>query len=305
MISLKISAAACAALLGAGALLTAVGNPERDVSLTSAAELWADFFRDADQLGLQLSRVSVKDEVDLGNKLAARMPQINSSSSAWQPYVEAVGKRVAGYASRKDIPYTFHVIADPVENAFALPGGHIIIYEGLLQRMRSEAELAAVLGHEIAHVDARHCIERFQYEMRLRKMGLQDFSVIPAIMHILTSIHYAQYQELESDTAGLRMATAAGYDPNGITDLFMRAFVPAGQAQPGSKLEQLTRLPPSALTDYLRSHPMGEERVRRLKAWQANYERGHKGAQVYRGAENMDKRVPRAQQEFGAEFRPL
>ena len=75
-------------------------------------------------------------------------------------YVSNVGQKVAKNTERSDVTYRFHVIDSPMVNAFALPGGYIYVSRGLLSLANSEAELAAVLGHEIGHVTARHAAER-------------------------------------------------------------------------------------------------------------------------------------------------
>jgi len=301
----RLSAILVAALLATGAILTAIGNPEREVSFSSVGELWADVFRDADQFGLQLSRVSAQEEMDLGRKIAANLHRSNSSVSAWDAYVQAVGKLLVKHVRRKEIQYEFHVIDAPVQNAFAVPGGHIFIYRGLLASMESEAELAAVLGHEIAHVDSRHCIERFQYQLRLRKLGFGDLGAVLDIARIIPSMSYAQYQELEADSLGLSYVLAEGYDPRGGIDLFTRLFRNstefARKASGSTPLEVLAELAQGAAGDYFRSHPATSERIRRMAAKASQYARSHAGERVYRGVENLQRKVPRSQQEFASE----
>ncbi|MBI3208027.1 MAG: M48 family metalloprotease [Candidatus Solibacter usitatus] len=287
----RTSAIACASLLCAGALLTALGNPERQVDLESARELWAELFRDADQFGMQLSRVSAREEMDLGNRIARSIPAGSQTLQTWGPYVDAVGQRLAKHVVRKEISYTFHVISSSEQNAFALPGGHVFVHEGLLGQMRTEAELAGVLGHEIAHVDSRHCIERFQVQLRLRRIGLENLNLLADVAKKLMTIHYAKYQEFDADLLGLRLVVEAGYDPNGISDLFTRVFREYRHT-PDSALETMVRLPIDALTEYLRSHPLSADRVRRLKAAQSAYARKHDGKKVYRGGEDFPPMIP-------------
>ena len=73
-----------------------------------------------------------------------------------QNYIDQIGQRLVTVSGRNDIPYYFTVVDSPVINAFALPGGYIYVTRGILLNMNSESELAFVLGHEIAHVAARH-----------------------------------------------------------------------------------------------------------------------------------------------------
>ena len=88
-------------------------------------------------------------------------------------YVEALGKRLASYSPRQDVEYSFHVVDSKAITAFALPGGHVAVTTGMLDGfLESEAELAVILGHEMAHVDRRHCIERYQYILTLDRVEI-------------------------------------------------------------------------------------------------------------------------------------
>ena len=119
-----------------------------------------------------------------------------------------VGRSWPRDAHRK-LPYKFHYIPDPIFiNAFALPGGHVYVGAGLLELMDSEDELAAVLGHEIEHIDHYHCAERVQREQALRKIPLGGLVALPVEVF---EAGYSKDQELEADREGTRLAVEAGY----------------------------------------------------------------------------------------------
>lgn len=288
-------------VLIAGAVVTALGKPDSEPNYTNAGELWWDVVRDADGLGLQLSRVSAAEEMDAGRKMALRIVSGSTVATAWQTYVEAVGQGVAKQVGRKDIRYEFHVIDEPTVNAFALPGGQIFIFTGLLEKMQNEAELASVLGHEVGHVDARHCIERLQYELRMKRLGLKELGQITDLLRRLPEQGYAQYQELEADELGVRMSLAAGYDPGDGIALFRRLFVTGTQMKPTSPLEELASVALSTVFDYFRSHPPTPERMRRMQGLVDTERRKSTGRLVYRGTENFNRRIPMSQQQFGGE----
>jgi predicted Zn-dependent protease len=111
---------------------------------------------------------SEEDEVELGNALTASFLGASplSSDANLQRYVNRVGKWIALHTNRPDLPWTFSVIDTETINAFAMPGGSIIVSSGLVKRLGSESELAGVLSHEIAHVVMKHQIAAIQSNMK-------------------------------------------------------------------------------------------------------------------------------------------
>lgn len=149
---------------------------------------------------------------------------------AIQAYVQAVGEKLAANSHRDDLIYRFTVLDSPVINAFALPGGYIYITRGLMAYLNSEAELAAVLGHEIGHVTARHGV-RQQSAAQAANLGYTLGAVLfPSLRGAgsqnLFNIFggallsgYGREHELESDRLGAQYLARTGYDPRAMIDV--------------------------------------------------------------------------------------
>jgi predicted Zn-dependent protease len=146
---------------------------------------------------------------------------------ALNDYVQRVGRKLAQVSHRNNLIYRFTVLDSPEVNAFALPGGYIYITRGLLVYLNSEAQLAAVLGHEIGHVTARHAVRQHSAAMTTGILG----AVIAAATDIpaagdLTNVAgtalvrgYGRSHELEADRLGSEYLARAGYDPNAMLDV--------------------------------------------------------------------------------------
>lgn len=209
---------------------------------------------------------------------------------------------------RQGIRYEFHVIESPHVNAVALPGGQVFILTGMLEFLQSEAELAAILGHEISHVDLRHCVERYQYELALQRVGLQAAGRLAELGRRLIAGGYTKYQELEADAHGLRVSIEAGYAPAAGAAVFERLKRRRGDQTPpksATPVAELAQTLEQAVSSYSRSHPLSDERMRRMDALVAKNRGRLSGREFYIGAENYRQRVPRTQQEFPSERQAL
>jgi len=170
--------------------------------------------------------ISEKQELALGQKAAAEVAKTLPLMDEHDPlvrYVDSVGQKLANVSDRPKLFYRFHVVDDADINAFALPGGYIYINRGLLIHMNSEAELAAVLGHEIGHVTARHSVKQYS-KMQAYQLGTMVASIflpIPQGAGMLSDLvamavirGYGRDAELQADELSIRYITRAGYDPH-------------------------------------------------------------------------------------------
>lgn len=203
-------------------------------------------------------------EVSIGQGMAqqVRAQETVHSDTVWQAYLDEVGQRIVKVSDRNDIEYHFTVIESDQVNAFAAPGGYIYFYTGLLKKMDSEAEMAAVMAHEISHVVARHGIKRLQAAMGVQLayqlvFGDGDQSeALNAAIGIGMGLAFAGYSrenEREADRYGIIYMRDAGYDPRGAVDMFETLKELRGDHQ-ASSLELLAS-----------SHPEADERIQNAR----------------------------------------
>ena len=179
-------------------------------------------------------------EQGIGAQMYSPMKQSQGGEFILDPelesYIQGVGQRLADKARRKDeLDFQFSIINSSIPNAWALPGGKIAINRGLLTELESEAELAAVLGHEVVHADAAHSA-RAQSKGVLTQIGTvagmiivgttidnpaaRDMGMlVPQIGAQMLTTKYGRDAERESDEYGMRYMAEAGYDPVGAIEL--------------------------------------------------------------------------------------
>jgi beta-barrel assembly-enhancing protease len=205
-----------------------------------------------------------EQEIALGYQsapqMAAQMGGISRNAQA-VALVQRVGEHLVrqSVAAKSPYKFSFHVLADPkTVNAFALPGGPVFITEGLLRLLKSEAELAGVLGHEIGHVIARHSSERLAKQQLTQGLlgalvvGSGDFTTaqIGQVVGSMINMSYGREDEIESDALGIRIMAEAGYDPRGM----MRVMEVLAKASGGSRQPE-----------FMSTHPAPENRSERIK----------------------------------------
>lgn len=173
--------------------------------------------------------MSEQQELDLGRRYNQQILKENPryADEKLQAYVQQVGERVAKSSHRAQLAYQFTVVDSPDINAFALPGGYIYIHRGLLAYLSSEAELAAVLGHEVGHVTARHSV---QQQSQSTAWGLLGQAVaigtgVGAAADVTGAVGnafvrgYGRDMELEADGLGAQYLARSGYDPQAMIEV--------------------------------------------------------------------------------------
>lgn len=179
-------------------------------------------------LGRATTEIDEKQEVEIGRDMAARLlgaaPLVNDAKL--QRYVNQVGRWLASQTERPDLPWQFGVLDTPGLNAFAVPGGTIFVTCGLVQRMRSEAELAGVLAHEIGHVLKKHHLKAIQKGAQaslageaLSMLNSRSAEARDKLVNFGTEMYARgldKSDELEADRLGVVIAARAGYDAYGL-----------------------------------------------------------------------------------------
>jgi beta-barrel assembly-enhancing protease len=204
--------------------------------------------------------ISTQQELEMGAQHAAeinrQLPII--TDNAVNNYVNTLGRNIAAQGQRQ-IPYRFYVVNAPQVNAFAVPGGHIYINRGLIERARNMSELAGVLAHEIGHVEHRHGIDQLERMQGANLaltaayvlLGRAPTGVEEAAIGIGGQLYFARHSreaENEADASAVGLLVRAGIDPNGLPSFF-------------NVLLQEQRRQPAAVEQWFSTHPLTTDRV--------------------------------------------
>lgn len=213
----------------------------------------------------ELHLISEQQEIAMGHQAYIPGQQQSGGQYVLEPqltaYVREVGQRLARVSDRTQLPYEFVVLNESVPNAWAMPGGKIAVNRGLLLELKSEAELAAVIAHEIVHAAGRHGARGMENSMLLQA-GAAVLSaantdsrygrIVDAVAGVgagLLDVKYGRDLELEADHYGMRYMQRAGYDPQAAVTL-QETFVRLSENKQANWLEGL-----------FASHPPSQERV--------------------------------------------
>jgi predicted Zn-dependent protease len=226
------------------------------------------FFRStgmAAAMSLAACAPTVQQEVEMGNRYAQEiertMPLIRDPAmtgalrSAVAPLLRVV--------TRQDLAWSFNIVNSDQVNAFAVPGGHVYVFRGLIERAGHYDELAGVLGHEMGHVDLRHSAEQMGQTSAANTglglayllLGRQPGQVEQAALGLTAGAVFAKFSrddEREADSVAVGYLTRASINPQGLTRMFQT-------------LEQLQARDPSKVEQWFASHPMPAERVANVR----------------------------------------
>lgn len=228
--------------------------------------------------------MSEKDEIELGKEvhqeLIANTPVYEDAEL--QKYIEQVGNNIAAKSDRPNLTFHFTVLDLPDINAFALPGGYVYINRGLLAFLKSEAQLAAVLAHEIGHITGRHAVR--QDAAKTGASMLSIFTLLSTGSWILADMNnlwssaaikgYGREMELEADRIGANYLFRSGYDPQAMIDTIgilkdQEKFARARSKAEGKKQKSYHGL--------FSTHPRNDIRLRTVVQEAATLPEGYQG----------------------------
>lgn len=207
--------------------------------------------------------ISSEKEIAMGRAAAS---QINeeltlSSDKELVARIERIGHRVASFSDRREFAYHFYVLEDEEVNAFALPGGYIYIYEGLIEKLKSDDQIAFVLAHEVGHIAARHSVKRMQGSVAANLLLIASTQIessgninptTGAMLTINTLLSgYSQEDELMADSLAVKYSKLAGFDAKSGIDV-MKTL----KKEQKKKIVQMS---------YFKTHPHTHRRIRGIK----------------------------------------
>ena len=209
----------------------------------------------------ELMLYSEAQDIQIGRKYA---PEIEKqlggriADGGLQNYIDGVGQRIARVGHKPHWEYHFVAVEHKMVNAIALPGGYIFVTKGILKELQTEAQLAALLSHEIAHVVARDtsaAMSRATAINLLLQAALSDTTSQGAVIaanltRLILDLQYSRKQERAADLGGMDYMVAAGYNPNGAVEL-------------QQMLHEQSKIRP---VEFLSTHPSPENRLVYLKA---------------------------------------
>lgn len=210
---------------------------------------------------------STQQEIALGNDYAAQVEQQLPivRDPEIERYITVLGDSIARVSDTRDLRWTFHVVNQSDINAFAVPGGHIYVYRGLIEHTANMSELAGVLGHEIAHVTQRHSMFQMRDQQRANVGVTLGCILAPqvcnnsaggAAINVLGGATFAKFSrddEAEADKYGVKYVTRAGINPRGMPSMFRTLIA-----------ERKTN--PSGVDNFFATHPIEESRVEATEA---------------------------------------
>ena len=200
----------------------------------------------------------------MGDTMAAELNQYLPlvEDPLLRAYVTRLGRQLVEASGRPGLNYRFEIINSAEANAFALPGGHIYLTRGLIERTRTGAELAGVLAHEVGHVAARHGVQKLERHLRTGSLVSMMYQMIlggePALLRqrglelagVLWNAQHSREDEEEADRLAVEYLLESGLDPRGIVSLLETLLAEeqaAGSTAPASA--------------WFSTHPMTQTRI--------------------------------------------
>ena len=283
-LTLLVLLLACGAVLVASLYVARVRSPLHS-TLSSSFQLLGTPVKLVDRIASRVVPVSALDERELGDTFRKRYDAQVTSGDADQAYLDALMTEIKPF-THKPFPYRAYVVGSyGAPNAMALPGGVILVTRELLDTLRSESELVAVLAHEVGHIERGHCFDTVRFQLLTRKIGSDTFGALAdAAAQILLRHAYSKTTEGEADEYAYELLVSSRYDPLGVSKSFgsLRRYMKSAGAQTPQHADPIR--------DYFMSHPPLEIREAEFSERAAVWWKRRLGERRYVGQQNLLER---------------
>jgi len=202
------------------------------------------------------------NEEKSGQKVSKQVEEKFKSVNNWnmQTRLQAIGQKIAAVCDRKDITYHFEILDDKEINAFALPGGYVYVFKGLMDKIKSDDEIAAVVAHEVGHIAARHVAKRIRGSLGIDALLIllatvkSDAESKQQALQGLTELmlHYSREDELQADRLAIKYMKLAGYNPQAMVTFL-------------EKLRKIEYDKPIEMAHLYKTHPYLADRIKNAR----------------------------------------
>jgi predicted Zn-dependent protease len=242
-----------------------------------------------------ISLVSVRNEIEIGRAAQKQVRQrvTELTDATIVSYVRDVGRRLAARAPGPRYPYGFDIANYREINAFALPGGPVWIHRGAIEAATTEAQMAGVLAHEVAHIAERHAADQLTKAMVANGLlgllgsvlgnegGARTAQIGAGLFAQGLFLKFSRDDEREADRTGARIVHRAGWDPDGMVEFFRI-------------LRERAKRDPSSLEVFLSSHPSPDSRATELRRVTAGMKGGRRDSAQFQQIRQRLGRMPAA-----------
>ena len=245
-------------------------NTPKDL-VSGVFDLGREIIKTADDVIQEVIGLGDEEENELGEVMHKQVLKAHKvvSSPEIQGRIKKLAEPLLAIRDRQGIPYTFTIVEDESVNAFALPGGHIYIHTGLLDFVASDVELQYVLGHEIGHVDLKHCANRFTLAVRAAQLtgGLATIPV--SQLYNLYALQFSEDDEFEADKYGFILMRNIGHSREASLSFgrhMIEHYESLGIATSKDDPNSIPEVLEHEFRNHFRTHPPSKERLKALES---------------------------------------
>ncbi len=273
-------------------------QPPLESTFTSAFQVLGTPLKLVDRFATRVLPVDEIDEGELGDVYRASYDLQADPPSREQRYLDSLMTELQPYAG-KSFRYRAYVVDYPAPNAMAFPGGVVLVTRDLLTTLHTEAELIAVLAHEMGHIERGHCFDAARFQLLARKVDAAPLGALADLAaQVLLRHSYSKTMEHEADSYAFELLTHSRYDPRGVAGAFHSLLTYVAEHR------ERTPTHASPIRDYFTSHPPLEIRAaefgERADAWWSR----QPGERRYSGARNLAALVSLSRHELADEWVP-